>query len=161
MQSDKVVKAIMQQHCFLKKIKKVFGREDIDLKKEIERDSKVLDIIENITYPKIKIIRHKFIETSHRNNVVPAIEIPLFFEKNISETLLEYEVKIISAICGKELQIIRAKERNQPISDGLLNIVLSRQIEDKERLARSTFIVYTFSNKGVVKKQLMGILNSI
>jgi dephospho-CoA kinase len=161
MQSDKVVKKIMQEHWFLNKMKKILGIGDIDLKKEIEMDSKVLDIIEEITYPKIKLIRQKFIETSHQNNVLPAIEIPLFFEKNISETLLEYEVKVISAICGKELQIMRVKERNQPMSDKLLNIVLSRQIEDEERLARSTFIVYTFLNKSVVKKQLIGILNSI
>lgn len=161
MQSDTIAKQIMEQPSFLDQIKKILGKEEVDIKHEIESDSKVLDIIEKIIHPEIATIRQKFINKSHKNNLLPVIEIPLFFEKNIHETLLQYNLVVISTICGRELQITRAKTRSKAISDKLLKIVLSRQIDDQDRLVRSNFVVYTSLDKSVVKKQLISILNSI
>ena len=161
MKSDEVAKDIMAKDWFIDKICNILCKKDFILKDEIELEPNILDIVENIIYPKIEIIREKFIQDTHRHSLIPVIEIPLFFEKNIIGKLEKYNLEVISTVCGKELQISRAKKRNNFFSDRLLSIVISRQITDKERVARSKFIIYTSLNKTVVKKQLIEILKVI
>ena len=161
MQSDKVAHDLMKQDWFLNKMKHILDKSNFNIKEEIENDPRILNIIERIIYPEIAIVRQQFIDYAHKKNLLPVIETPLFFEQNISRTLLQYKLYIISTICGKELQIQRAKSRKQPISNKILDILLMKQIDDKERLVKSNFVIYTFLDKSVVKKQLMTILNSI
>jgi len=161
MQSDNIANNIMQESWFLDKMKNILGREHLDIKQIIEDDSKVLDIIEGIIHPEIANFRQRFIDDAHSNNLLPIIEIPLFFERNISKTLLQYQLYTISTICGRKLQIKRAKGRHKSISDKMLDIIFARQIDDKKRLAMSDFIIYTSLDKSVVKKQLITIFNNI
>ena len=161
MKSDEVAKEIMSGSWFVDKMKSILGKEDFNLKAEIEADPKVLDIVEDLIHPKMEPVRKRFIEESHKKNSIPVIEIPLFFEKNIREKLLNYDLEVISAICGKDIQIQRARNRKTPISDTLLNLIISRQISDEERVARSKFVIYTSLKKSVVKKQLINVLRGI
>jgi dephospho-CoA kinase len=156
--SDDIARDIMKQEDFLSSIRQILGKESFELKEEIESNEKLLDIIETMIYPHIDKIRREFIEECHGKNLVPAIEIPLFFEKSIRDNLSDYDLVVISAICGKEVQMTRAAIRNKNISSKLLNIIISRQISDEERVARSNFVIYTLSKKSVVKKQLNEIL---
>ncbi len=159
--SDEVARDIMSQDSFHKEMSKILNKEKFDLKNLIEENEDILTIVENITYPTIAEIRNKFIEKSHKKSLIPVIEIPLFFEKNIVDTLIQYDLEVISVVCGKELQMTRAKKRNNSLSDKLLRIIISRQINDKDRVARSKFIIYTSLHKTVVKKQLIKILKVI
>jgi dephospho-CoA kinase len=161
MKSDKVAKKIMAESFFIDEIRSILGKESFNLKEEIEKDPRVLDLIENLVYPKIEPIRRRFIEEAHSKNLVPVIEIPLFFEKNIKDKLQSYNLKSIALVCGIDVQISRAKDREKPISYNLLNLIISRQLSDKERVARSNFVIYTNFEKSVVKKQLMEILKDI
>ena len=161
MKSDEVARDIMSKDSFNQEMRKILNKEKFSLKEAIEDNEDVLTIVENITYPKIAEIRNKFIEESHKNSLIPVIEIPLFFEKNIVETLIQYDLEVISVVCGQKLQITRAKKRNNSLSEKLLSIIISRQVSDKDRVARSKFIIYTSLNKTVVKKQLIKILKVI
>ena len=161
MKSDKVAKDIMAESFFIDEMKSILGKESFNLKEEIEKDPRVLDIVEKLVYPEIEPIRRKFIEEVHGKNLVPVIEIPLFFEKNIGDTLHGYQLKVIGLVCGIDIQVSRAKDREKPLSDNLFNLIISRQLTDKERVARSNFVIYTNFEKSVVKKQLMEILKDI
>ena len=158
--SDDIARDIMKQEDFLNDIRQILGKESFNLKEEIESNEKLLDIIETMIYPHIDKIRREFIEECHRKNLVPAIEIPLFFERNISDSLKQYNPVIISVICGKNTQIMRVKNRDKKLSDALLNIIISRQVNDENRVARSDFIIYN-SSRAVAKKQLVNILKSV
>lgn len=161
MQSDEIARNIMSESWFIDEIHNIVGKKDFNLKDEIEIRPEILDIVENLIYPKIQPIREDFIESSHRKFLIPVIEIPLFFEKNIRNTLKQYQLEVISTVCGQATQIHRAKNRNNAISNRLLSIIMSRQTIDKDRVARSKFIIYTSFSETVVKKQLTEILKVI
>jgi dephospho-CoA kinase len=159
--SDEIARDIMNEVGFKNQLGKIIGKNQFDLKEEIEKNEYLLDTIEEIIYPHIDKIRRKFIGECHEKNLIPVIEIPLFFEKNIEDKLKDYYLIVISTICGKATQVARVAIRNKNISEKLLNIIISRQISDTERVARSNFVIYTLSKKFVVKKQLNKILKAI
>lgn len=140
--------------------KEIMSREDFPIKnprQTIEEDFTVLDQIETIVHKEIQLIRENWLQDNIKHNYHLAIEIPLFFEKNLAQKLHAYNPIIISTVCGLQRQIQRVKKRPQKPSNELLNFILNRQTNDAERVARSHFIIYTYS-KSVAKKQIRKIL---
>jgi dephospho-CoA kinase len=165
MKSDEVAKEIMSSSEFLSEMqKKVGAAEQLtnhDLRQAIEKEPNILQLVEEIVYPQIKVIRDKWIAEVIAKGFTPVIEIPLFFEKKIAATLSEYELITITTICGKREQIKRCKRRRKKLSNEMIEAILARQLSDEERVARSRFIIYTYLSKSVVKKQLNKILKFI
>jgi dephospho-CoA kinase len=123
-----------------------------DIKSEIENNNQFLDFIEGFVHPVVQRIRDEMIEGALKNNNVVFVEIPLFFEKKLRDSLLKYgKVFVVSTICGIEEQILRAKRRNVNLSDKMLNLIISRQTSDDVRVAGSDFIIYTYGENRVIK----------
>lgn len=162
MKSDDVAKDIMLSKDFLSELQNKIGYDltNDELRNLIAKEPDILQAVEEIVHPKIKLIRDDWLAASPAGPLPPAIEIPLFFEKNIYKTLTDYEVVTITTICGKKEQIKRCKKRKQ-LSDEMIETLMSKQLSDEERVARSRFIIYTYSSKYVVKKQLNKILKFI
>ena len=59
-----------------------------------------------------------------------------------------------------EEQVLRAKKRNKNLSDKMINIILSRQTSDVNRVAGSDFIIYTYG-RNKVKKEVQKLLRSL
>lgn len=165
LRSDDIVSSITSSEEFLSEISLKCGLTRIidiaDLKKAIEQDPEILSVMEEILYPKICTIRDKWLDEKFNENLIPILEIPLFFEKNIGLTLDRYKLITISTICNEKTQISRAKKRNKKMTDQMIKLLISKQTTNDERVAKSTFVIYTDSRKSVVKKQLNKILSLI
>lgn len=154
LQSDIVAKEIMYESWFKEKMNAI-GIDMKNLKSAIEKNSKILDYIEELVHFKVQIRRRKWI----LNNALPiAIEIPLLFEKNLLYELQEFNPVVISTICSKRLQMRRIQKRKQ--SNELMKLILARQTSNEERVARSQCIIYTCLSKYVVKKQINKIFKA-
>lgn len=161
--TDKIANDVIKSEDFLKAASSYLKRNiNIqDIKKEIENNNEFLNFVENVVHPRVQKIRDEMIEKALKNNKIVFIEIPLFFEKNLKNTLIRHaRVFVISTICGIEEQILRAKQRNKDLSDKMLNLILSRQTIDSHRVAGSDFIIYTY-DKNKVRKDIKKLLRSL
>ncbi len=162
LRSDDIVNEIISSQAFLEEINARCNLNSIasltELKKAIEDTEQILAIMEEILYPQIRKFRDAWLKANTNREKPSILEIPLFFEKNVQLTLSNYEIIIISTVCEKYLQIKRAKQRNKKMTDKMINLLISKQISNDERVARSTFIIYTDVRKSVVKKQLSEIM---
>jgi dephospho-CoA kinase len=152
--TDKIAAEVMRKEKFLTAASEYLNR-DIrfnDIKLEIENNNQFLDFIEGFVHPEVQSIRDEMIEKTLKNNNIVFVEIPLFFEKKLRDSLLKHgRVFVVSTICGIEEQVLRAKKRNKNLSDKMLNLIISRQTSDKVRVAGSDFIIYTYGKNRVIK----------
>jgi dephospho-CoA kinase len=159
LQTDLIAKEVMQSDYFLAALQKHLNLDHIDIKKEVIKNPILLDFIESIVHPEVVRIRAERIKDILSTNSAVFIEVPLFFEKNLQRTFEQYGNLIIaSTICGLNRQIIRAKKRDKNLTDEILQMILSKQCNDEERVAGSDIIIYTCRSKYSVKKAVQKFL---
>ncbi len=157
--TDLIAKEVMQSDYFLTALQQHLNLDNIDIKKEIAINPSLLPFIESIVHPEVARIRHERINNLLSKTSEVFIEIPLFFEKNLKNNFMQYgELIVVSTICGLNRQIIRAKKRDKNLTDIMLQIVLSKQFNDKQRVAGSKIIIYTCKSKYSVKKAVQKLL---
>jgi dephospho-CoA kinase len=152
--TDKIAAEVIRSKEFLSAASEYLKR-DIkikDIKLEIENNNQFLGFIEDFVHPEVQRIRDEMIDKTLKNNNIVFVEIPLFFEKNLRNSLSQHgRVFVVSTICGIEEQVLRAKKRNKNLSDKMLNLIISRQTSDEVRVAGSDFIIYTYGKNRVIK----------
>jgi dephospho-CoA kinase len=161
--TDKIANEVMRSKEFLRATSTYLKRNITieDIKKEIENNNEFLDFLEHFVHPEVQKIRSEMIDKLLKINNIVFVEIPLFFEKQLKDVISKHcKVFIVSTICGMEKQVLRAKKRNKNLSDKMLNIILSRQTSDANRVAGSDFIIYTYGRKKV-KKEVQKLLRSL
>jgi dephospho-CoA kinase len=158
--TDKIANEVMRSQEFLR-VTSTYLKRNItieDIKTEIENNNEFLDFLEHFVHPEVQRIRGEMIDKLLKINNIVFVEIPLFFEKQLKDVVSKHcKVFIVSTICGMEKQVLRAKKRNKNLSDKMLNIILSRQTSDANRVAGSDFIIYTYGRKKV-KKEVQKLL---
>jgi dephospho-CoA kinase len=160
--TDLIAKEVMQSDYFLTTLQQYLNSKYIDIKQEIINNPSLLPFIESIVHPEVENIRHKKIQNILSKTSEVFIEIPLFFEKNLQNTFMQYgKLIVVSTICGLNKQIIRAKKRDTNLTDEMLQIILSRQFNDRQRVAGSNIIIYTCKSKYNVKKTVQKLLKNL
>jgi dephospho-CoA kinase len=151
--SDLIVKKLLADKNFLLEA----GLGPGPFQERILKEAKLLDKLEEACYPEIKKEREAWLQKEVPKGQLIFIEIPLFFEKYSHNKPLDWPFSVISTIAGIKLQKARVLKRGIKVE--LLDFLLSRQVSDEIRLAKSDYIIYTSESKKKVKKAIKKILN--
>lgn len=125
----------------------------IDIKKlrtQIIKTPSLLNKLEAILLPKLKILRKQLIGTSGGKTMV--YEIPLLHE---TEQESEFDV-IIDLICPKEIRHKRAKVRGMNMH--LFEIMDTKQVSDEYRQKHAHFTIDTSAEIDSVRRQIASII---
>jgi dephospho-CoA kinase len=106
------------------------------LKEIIDRDPAALKIIEEIVHPLVAQDREAFIARSE--NVIIVLDIPLLFENGYDKNLDAVACVTVSP----KLQKQRVMKRGT-MSEDQFEDILSRQMPNDEKVARSDFVIET------------------
>lgn len=109
------------------------------LKDTIAKDPTAIARIESIVHPLVATDRQAFIE-AHRDAEILLFDIPLLFETGADSWL----DATICVTAPPEVQRARVLER-EGMTEQHLETILSRQMPDKEKRARSTFVIETLT----------------
>jgi dephospho-CoA kinase len=151
--SDLIVKKLLSDKNFLLEA----GLGEGPFQERILQEAKLLDKLEEAFYPVIKKEREAWLQKEVPKGQLIFIEIPLFFEKYSNTKPLDSAFSVISTVAGIKLQKARVLKRG--IKSELLDFLVSRQVSDEIRLAKSDYIIYTSESKKQVKKAIKKILN--
>jgi dephospho-CoA kinase len=152
---DDVYHYLLKTNTGLKnRLVRTFSREILDenkistqkLAKIICCDKKKLKKLEKITHPIIlKKVFNEIKKLRNKGYKFCVVDVPLLFEKKL-EHKFDY---VITVFCSKQTQIERIKKRN--IDKNLLNLLILRQNDIKEKIHKSDFVI---NNDNVSKKEL-------
>jgi dephospho-CoA kinase len=152
---DDVYHNLLKTNTGLKnRLVRTFSREILDgnkistqkLAKIICCDKKNLKKLEKITHPIIlKKVFNEIKKLRNKGYKFCVVDVPLLFEKKL-EHKFDY---VITVFCSKQTQIERIKKRN--IDKNLLNLLILRQNDIKEKIHKSDFVI---NNDNVSKKEL-------
>jgi len=165
--ADEVYHKLLKKNKKLqKKLINTFGYEIIDENKNIStkkiskvltKSAKNLKLLEKITHPFVlKEVFNKVKYFKKMKYKICVVDIPLLFEKKLKDKF-DY---VITVYCSKKIQNERLKKRN--IDQKLLRLLLSRQIDIKQKIKMSDFIIKNNNLKmSQLTKEVLKIIDCI
>ncbi|WP_370931447.1 dephospho-CoA kinase [Bartonella sp. DGB1] len=160
--ADDIVKQLYEKNSIIKEIAKIvpLAIEDnkINRKKltqHIIKDENILIKIENLLQPLIKEEKIKFIKKVKAKGARFAVfDIPLLFEKKYENQFN----KIIVVDAPVEIQKKRALARVD-MNEEKLNFILSKQINNKEKVKKADFVINSAISLDYSKQQVKKIID--
>ena len=136
------------------------GNRPIDRKalgKIVFENDREREKLENILHPLVREAQTAFIK-KHKNmgTYIVALDIPLLFETG-ADSRVDYVLTVDAPFF---MQVARVLGRQNMTHDKFQSI-LSRQMPNKEKCARSDFVIHTGLGRAHTMKQLKEILNQI
>lgn len=149
--TDKIAHQILENN---QKVKEVFGTDDRKkIAKIVFSDSKKLKILEAIIHPEVKKEILKIFEL--KEDFI-FISVPQLFEANF-EALFD---KIIFISADENLRLERLMKRNN-LSKEDAQKRISAQMNEKEKISKSDFVIYNNESFDELEKEVNVILKSL
>lgn len=159
---DDVYHKLLKKDKILKeKLTKIFGKNIVEngrisrrrLYEVVLASTKNLYLLEKITHP---IILKKVFDKVKKlkKEEVCVIDVPLLFEKKLQN---KFDFVVV-VYCSRKTQLERIRKRK--FNKKLLNLLISNQMDLKEKIKLADFIIYNEDvSKKVLRKQIIRLLN--
>jgi dephospho-CoA kinase len=127
------------------------------LSAEIMKDEGLLKRLEAAIHPLVREEQAQFVERERRKNTpLVVVDVPLLFETSREN---EFD-SIIVVSAPPEIQRQRALAR-PGMTPNKLDLILSRQMPDREKRARADFVVDTSGSDELARSQVKRIVNQL
>lgn len=159
---DDVYHKLLREDKKLKeRLIKVFGNSIVEkgkiskkkLYKVLLASNKNLCVLEKITHP--IILKEVFNRIKRATNKkICVVDVPLLFERKLQNRF----DSVVTVYCSKKTQLERLKKRK--FNRKLVNVLIARQLDLKEKIRLSDFVIYNNDvSKKTLKQQIVKLLH--